>query len=102
MLNEGIFLENNLIFKAELEQNQLAHERDDLKGLARPTKKKELDSRIATKIEKIRTLKAGLSCIVRQHGFATIQDFYTAFYTAQHTTDAYQKECFTLVLSKQP
>ena len=41
----------------------------------------------------IRTLKAGLSGIVRQHGFATVQDFYTAFYTAQRATDAYQKEC---------
>lgn len=64
-----------------------------MKGLARLTKKKELDSRIATKTEEIRTLKAGLSGIVRQHGFATVQDFYTAFYTAQRATDAYQKEC---------
>ena len=23
----------------------------------------------------------------------TVQDFYTAFYTAQHATEAYQKEC---------
>ncbi len=64
----------------------------DLKGLARLTKKKELESRIAIKNEEIRTLKAGLSSIVRQHGFATVQDFYTAFYTAQRATDAYQKE----------
>ena len=48
---------------------------------------------IATKTEEIRSLKAGLSDIVRQHGFATVQDFYTAFYTAQRATDAYQKEC---------
>ena len=53
----------------------------DSKGLARLTKKKELESRIAIKTEEIRTLKAGLSGIVRQHGFATVQDFYTAFYT---------------------
>ena len=65
----------------------------DLKGLARLTKKKELESRIATKTEEIRTLKSGLSGIIRQHGFATVQDFYTAFYTAQRVTDAYQKEC---------
>ena len=68
-------------------------ELSDLKGLARLTKKKELESRIATKAEQIRTLKAGLSGIVRQHGFATVQDFYTAFYSAQRATDAYQKEC---------
>ena len=68
-------------------------ELSDLKGLARLTKKKELESRIATKNEEIRTLKAGLSGIVRQHGFATVQDFYTAFYTAKRATDAYQIEC---------
>ncbi|MBQ9990966.1 MAG: hypothetical protein IJP31_08505 [Lachnospiraceae bacterium] len=73
--------------------NQLEIELGDLKGLARLTKKKELESRIATKNEKIRTLKAGLSSIVRQHGFATAQDFYTAFYTAKRATDTYQNEC---------
>ena len=31
--------------------------------------------------------------IVKQHGFTTVQDFYTAFYIAQRATDAYQKEC---------
>ncbi len=84
---------NNLIFEAEHERNKLEIELSDLKGLAKLTKKKELESRIATKTEEIRTLKAGLSGIVRQHGFATVQDFYTAFYTAQRATDAYQKEC---------
>ena len=34
-----------------------------------------------------------MSGIVRQHGFATVQDFYTAFYTAQRSIEAYQKEC---------
>lgn len=84
---------NHLIFEAESERNKLEIELSDLKGFARLTKKKELESRIATKNEEIRTLKAGLSGIVRQHGFATVQDFYTAFYTAQRSTEAYQKEC---------
>ncbi len=84
---------NNLIFEAEQERTKLEIDLSDLKGLARLTKKKELESKIATKTEEIRTLKAGLSGIVRQHGFATVQDFYTAFYTAQRATDAYQKEC---------
>lgn len=39
-----------------------------------------------------KSLKARLSNIVRQHEFATVQDFYTAFYTAQRAFDAYQKE----------
>ena len=85
--------QNHLIFEAERERNMLEIELSDLKGLARLTKKKELESRISNKNEEIRTLKAGLSGIVRQHGFATVQDFYTAFYTAQRATDAYQKEC---------
>lgn len=84
---------NHLIFEAERERTKLELELSDLKGLARLTKKKELESRISTKNEEIRTLKAGLSGIVRQHGFATVQDFYAAFYTAQRVTDAYQKEC---------
>ena len=85
--------QNHLIFEAERERNKLEIELSDLKGLARLTKKKELESGIATKNKEIQTLKAGLSGIVRQHGFATVQDFYTAFYTAQRTTDAYQREC---------
>ena len=84
---------NNLIFEAERERTKLEIELSDLKGLARFTKKKELESKISTRTEEIRTLKAGLSGIVRQHGFATVQDFYTAFYTAQRVTDTYQKEC---------
>lgn len=85
--------QNRLIFEAEHERNILEIELSDLKGLARLTKKKELESRIAAKNEEIRTLKAGLSGIVRQHGFETVQDFYTAFYTAQRATEAYQREC---------
>ena len=85
--------QNRLIFEAEHERNTLEIELSDLKGFARLTKKKELESRIATKNEEIRTLKAGLSGIVRQHGFATVPDFYTAFYTAQRAAETYQKEC---------
>ena len=39
---------NNLIFEAEREWNKLEIELSDLKGLARLTKKKELESRIST------------------------------------------------------
>ena len=85
--------QNRRIFEAEHERSQLEIELSDLKGLARLTKKKELESKIAIKNEEIRILKAGLSGIVKQHGFTTVQDFYTAFYIAQRATDAYQKEC---------
>jgi len=55
--------------------------------------KKKLESKISAKTKEIRTLKAGLSGIVKQHGFETVQDFYTTFYTAQRATDTYQKAC---------
>lgn len=42
--------------------------------------------------EEIRTFKAGLSGIVRQHEFATVQDFYTALHTAQNALYKYQEE----------
>ncbi len=88
--------QNHLIFEAERERNKLELELSDLKGLAKLTKKKELENRIADKNKEIQILKAGLSSIVKQHGFATVQDFYTAFYTAQRAIDAYQKECAKL------
>lgn len=84
---------NHLIFEAESERNKLEIELSELKGLARLTKKKELESKISAKNKEIQTLKAGLSGIVKQHGFATAQDFYTAFYTAQRATDTYEKAC---------
>ena len=68
-------------------------ERDDLKGLARLTKKKELDSKIARKNEEIRILKGGLSGIVKQYSFSTVEDFYTAFYASKDAFYRYQKEC---------
>lgn len=39
---------NNFIFEAESERNKLEIERENLKGFAKLTKKKELDSRIST------------------------------------------------------
>ena len=85
--------QNHLIFEAESERNNLEIELDNLKGLAKLTKKKEIENKIFAKNEEIRIRKAGLSSIVKQHGFATVQDFYTAFYTAQRATDAYEKAC---------
>lgn len=85
--------QNETIFEAERERNTLEFERDDLKGFAKLTKKKELDNRIASKNEEIRAFKAGLSAIVRQHGFATVQDFYNALHTTQNAFDTYQKAC---------
>ena len=65
-----------IIFNAERERNELELERDSLKGLAKLTKKGELQSRIDRKNEEIDLLKVGLSGIVKRYGFQTVHDFY--------------------------
>lgn len=55
-------------------------ERDDLKGLARFTKKGELQSKIARKNEKIDILKIGLSGIVKRYGYQNVQEFYRIYH----------------------
>ena len=84
---------NKLIFEAERERGNLEIELSDLKGLARLTRKKELENKISAKNEEIQALKAGLSAIVKPHGFTTVQDFYRALHTAQNAFDTYQKAC---------
>lgn len=51
--------QNEIIFKAEHERNLLEIERDDLHGISRLTKKRELDSKIGRKNEEIDILKSG-------------------------------------------
>ena len=68
-----------IIFNAERERNELELERDSLKGLAKLTKKGELQSRIDRKNEEIDLLKVGLSGIVKRYGFQTVHDFYKVF-----------------------
>ena len=84
--------QNRIIFDAEHERAMLEIERDDLRGFARLTKKQELDSKIDRKNEEIRILKAGLSGIVRQQGFRTVQEFYTALKTSRDAYYKYQEE----------
>ena len=67
---------NGIIFDAERERNELELERDSLKGLAKLTKKGELQSRIDRKNEEIDLLKVGLSVIVKRYGFQNVHDFY--------------------------
>ena len=71
--------QNGIIFNAERERNELELERDSLKGLAKLTKKGELQSRIDRKNEETDLLKVGLSGIVKRYGFQTVHDFYKVF-----------------------
>ena len=82
--------QNEIIFKAEHERNLLEIERDDLHGISRLTKKRELDSKIERKNEEIDILKSGLSGIVKRYGFDTVQQFYKAIKIAQDAMYKYQ------------
>lgn len=72
--------QNEIIFEAEKERNAWELERDDLKGLARFTKKGELQSKIDRKNEEINILKIGLSGIAKRYAYQNVQDF-TVFTT---------------------
>ena len=75
--------QNDIIFEAEKQRNNLEFERDNLKGLAKLTKKKEFDSKITQKNEQIEILKIGLSNKVKNFGFANMGEFYMAHHTSR-------------------
>ena len=82
--------QNGIIFDAERNRNELEMEHDNLKGLAKLTKKGELQSRIDRKNEEIDILKVGLSGIVKRYGFQTVHDFYKTFAVAKTANADYQ------------
>ncbi len=84
--------QNSIIFDVERERGLLEIERSDLKGLAKITRKGEFDRKIALKDEEAEVLKKGLSGIVRQYGFANVQEFYNTFKTSEDAYRRYQKE----------
>ena len=61
--------QNNLIFQAEQQRGNLEIELSDLKGLAKLTRKAELQRKIDEKTDYINRLKIGLSNMVRNYGF---------------------------------
>ena len=72
--------QNEIIFEAEKERNTLELECNDLKGLARFTKKGELQSKIDRKNEEIDILKIGLSGIAKRYGYQNVQEFYRTYH----------------------
>lgn len=72
--------QNQVIFEAEKERNALKFERDDLKGLARFTKKANCKSKIDRKNKEIDILKVGLSGIVKRYGYQNVQEFYRTYH----------------------
>ncbi|MCI8959363.1 MAG: hypothetical protein HFG62_09630 [Lachnospiraceae bacterium] len=65
-------------------------ERDSLKGLAKLTKKGELQSRIDCKNEEIDLLKVGLSGIVKRYGVQNVHDFYKTFAVSKTANAEYR------------
>lgn len=84
--------QNSIIFDVEHERSLLEIERGDLKGLAKLTRKGELDRKIALKNEEAEVLKKGLSGIVRRYGFTNVQEFYNTFRISEDAYRKYQKD----------
>ena len=84
--------QNEIIFEAEKERNALELERDDLKGLARFTKKSELQSKIDRKDEEIDILKLGLSGIAKRYGYQNVQEFYLTYHKSHSVYAKYREQ----------
>ena len=99
--------QNNLIFQAEQQRGNLEIELSDLKGLAKITRKAELQRKIDEKTDYINRLKIGLSNMVRNYGFENMNEFYlsykesmTAFAEYQQKVEDWKKSCDNVVVSK--
>ncbi len=84
--------QNEIIFEAEKERNTLEFERDDLKGLARFSKKGELQSRIDRKNEEIDILKISLSGIAKRYGYQNVQEFYSIYHKSHNAYADYREQ----------
>ena len=84
--------QNEIIFEAEKERNTLELERNDLKGLARFTKKGELQSKIDRKNEEINILKIGLSGIAIKNGYKNVQEFYSIYHKSHSAYVDYKEQ----------
>lgn len=84
--------QNNLIFQAEQQRGNLEIELSDLKGLAKLTRKAELQRKIDEKTDYINRLKIGLSNKVRNYGFENMNEFYLSYKESQNAYAEYQQE----------
>ena len=84
--------QNNLIFQAEQQRGNLEIELSDLKGLAKLTRKAELQRKIDEKTDYINRLKIGLSNMVRNYGFENMNEVYLSYKESQNAYAEYQQE----------
>ena len=83
--------QNGIIFDAERERNAIQEEINNLKGIAKLTKKKELQDKLDRANERVDLLKKGLSGIVKCYGYQTVHDFYRAYSVSESTYVNYQE-----------
>lgn len=83
---------NDIIFEAEKERNNLEEQRDNLKGIAKLTKRGELQCRIDSQNKQIEILKKGLKGIVWRYGYQTVQDFYKSYHASALAYNEYQSK----------
>ena len=67
-------------------------ERDELKGLARFTKKCKLQSKIDRKNEEIDILKIGLYGIAKRYGYKNVQEFYRTYHKSHSVYAKYREQ----------
>ena len=82
--------QKGIIFDAERKRNSLEIECDNLKGLAKLTKKGKLHSRIERKNEEIDLLEVGLSGIAKRYEFQNVHDFYKTFAVSKTANSEYR------------
>ena len=83
---------NRFYKQAEQQRGNLEIELSDLKGLAKLTRKAELQRKIDEKTDYINRLKIGLSNMVRNYGFENMNEFYLSYKESQNVYAEYQQE----------
>ncbi len=106
-IKEELDNQNNPIFQAEQQRGNLEIELSDLKGLAKFTRKAELQRKIDEKTDYINRLKIGLSNMVRNYGFDNMNEFYLSYKESKmafadylQKVEDWEKGCDNVVVSK--
>ena len=91
-IKEELDNQNKLIFQAEQQRGNFEIELSDLKGLAKITRKAELQRKIDEKTDYIDRLKIGLSNMVRNYGFENMNEFYLSYKESKSAYAEYQQK----------
>ena len=84
--------QNAIIFEAEKLRGSLEIEMSNLKGLAKLTRKGDLQRKIDEKTDYINRLKVGLSNMVRNSGFENMNEFLLTFRECRNAYTDYQRQ----------